>query len=72
MDVTNPTMLSALRDQAGAVYKTWISGSQLSAQAMLRQVPPDRTAYVVFTMSVLAIHEGRQYDFSKFIEGATV
>lgn len=67
----NPTMLEALRDQAGAIYRTWIGGNDSSARAMLAQVPHHRTAYVVFTMSVLAIHEGRQYPFSQFIARAT-
>lgn len=67
----NPTMLTALRDQAGAIYNCWINGNKATAAAMLHQVPHDRTAYVVMTMTVLAIHEGKQYPFSQFIEGAT-
>lgn len=67
----NPTMLSALREQAGAIFETLCAGNVSTATAMLAQVPHHRTAYVVFTMSVLAIHEGVQYPFSRFIEGAT-
>lgn len=67
----NTTMLSALRDQAGAIYNAWINGNKSTARAMLHQVPHDRTAYVVMTMTVIAIHEGKQYPFSRFIEGAT-
>lgn len=67
----NPTMINVLRDQAGVIYTTWINGNKATARAMLRQVPPTRTAYVVMTMTVLAVHEGKQYMFSQFIEGAT-
>jgi hypothetical protein len=67
----NPTMLEALRDQAGAIYNAWINGNKATAAAMLSQVPHHRTAYVVMTMTVLAIHEGKQYDFSQFIARAT-
>lgn len=67
----NTTMAEVLRDQAGAIYRTWIGGHEHTARAMIHQVPHHRTAYVVMTMTVIAVHEGRQYDFSKFIEGAT-
>lgn len=67
----NPTMTAALRDQAGAIYNAWINGNKAMARAMLAQVPPERTAYVTMTMTVLAVHEGKQFKFSKFIEGAT-
>lgn len=67
----NTTLADVLREQAGAIYRCWIGGHEHTARAMLRQVPHDRTAYVVMTMTVLAIHEGKQYLFSQFIEGAT-
>lgn len=67
----NTTVLSALREQANAIYQSWLNGNKSTARAMLHQVPHDRTAYVVMTMTVLAVHEGKQYLFSKFIEGAT-
>lgn len=67
----NPTMLTALRDQAGAIYQAWINGNKATARAMLAQVPHERTAYVTMTMTVLAVHEGQQYEFAQFIEGAT-
>lgn len=71
MNAPNLTMLTALHDQAGAIYNCWINGNKATAAAMLRQVPHDRSAYVVMTMTILAIHEGKQYPFSQFIEGAT-
>jgi len=67
----NPTMTAALRDQAGAIYNAWLNGNKATARAMLAQVPHERTAYVTMTMTVLAVHEGRQYEFTQFIEGAT-
>ena len=67
----NETMTAALRDQAGAIYNAWINGNKATARAMLAQVPHTRTAYVVMTMTVLAVHEGKQHPFSQFIEGAT-
>ncbi|RMH22114.1 MAG: hypothetical protein D6698_01775 [Gammaproteobacteria bacterium] len=65
------TLTSALRDQATAIYNSWINGHKQTAEAMLNQVPRERIAYVVFTMAVLAIHDGDQYAFSRFIEGVT-
>ncbi len=69
----HPTMGGALRDQAAAIYQTWIEGNVLTAQAMLNQVPHERTAYVVFTLTVLAVHEGphTQHALSRFIKAVT-
>jgi len=69
----NTTMMETLRAQAAAIYNSWIEGHANTASAMLRQVPHERTAYVVFNLSVLAVHEGphTQYAMSKFIEGVT-
>lgn len=67
------TISEALRQQAGAIYQTWIEGNVATAQAMLNQVPHERTAYVVFTLTVLAVHEGphTQHAMSHFMEAVT-
>lgn len=67
----NPTMLEALRQQAGAIYQNWLNGNISSAGAMVSQVPLKRQPYVVMAMTILAIHDGQQYRFSQFIEGLT-
>ena len=67
----HPTLSDTLRQQAGSIYRTWRDGHNATAHAMLNQVPAERTAYVVFTMTVLAVHEGDQHAFSHFIEGVT-
>jgi hypothetical protein len=64
-------MMTALREQASAIYNCWINGNESTAATMLHQVPHDRTAYVVLMMTVLALHEGKQYPFSQFIARAT-
>jgi hypothetical protein len=61
----------ALREQSSAIYKTWVNGNKATARAMLRAVPSGRTAHVTMTMAFLAVHEGKQRDFSQFIEGVT-
>lgn len=58
----------ALREQAAAIYNSMLTGTTGLATAMLHQVPKDRLPYVVFTMTVLAIHEGKQYDLSRMLE----
>jgi len=70
MNAPNPTMTAELRNQAAAIYNAWINGNKVTAHAMLSQVPRERTAYVTMVMTVLALHEGLQFEFSKFIEGA--
>lgn len=67
----HPTLSQTLREQASSIYHTWRDGHKTTAHAMLNQVPRERTAYVVFTMTVLAIHDGDQHAFSHFIEGVT-
>ena len=67
----HPTLSQTLREQAGSIYAMWKEGHKSTAHAMLMQVPQERTAYVVFTMTVLAVHEGDQHAFSHFTEGVT-
>ncbi len=69
----NPSVSAALREQAAAIYGSFCAGNIPTAQAMLRAVPHKRTAYVVFNLSMLAVHEGpnTQYALSKFIEQVT-
>lgn len=69
--MSNRTMLEALRDQASAMYIAWSNGHLQTATAMLKQVPRERIAYVTMTATILAVHEGNQYVFTKFIEGTT-
>lgn len=68
----NTTLADVLREQGGAIYRCWLNGHHNTARAMLHQVPRSRVAYVVMSMTVIAVHEGRQYDFVQFIEGATI
>lgn len=69
----NPTVSAVLREQAAAIYAAWIAGNEATASAMLRAVPHERTAYVVFTLAVLAVNEGphTQFAMSRFMEGVT-
>ena len=69
--MSNPTMLEALRDQGSAIYQCWLNGHHHTAIAMLYQVPLRRVAYVTMTATILAVHDGQQYNFTKFIEEAT-
>ena len=69
--MNNSTTLNTLRDQAIDIYSRWVNGNTSTAIAMLHQIPNDRTAYVVMTMTMFAIDDGYQYSFSRFIEGAT-
>lgn len=71
MNTPNPTMLQALRDQAAEIYRAWANGNRESARAMLVTVPSSRIAYVVITMSILALNEGRKSQLVRFIEEAT-
>lgn len=61
----------ALRQQAASIYSHWKQGNKLTARAMMHQIPPQRIAQVVFTMTMLAVSEGDQHAFSRFIEGLT-
>lgn len=67
----HPTLSDALRQQAMAVYAAFRDGHESTALAMLNQIPHERTAYAVMTMTVHAVHDGCMLDFSRFIEGAT-
>lgn len=67
----HPTLSETLRQQAGAIYQTWKDGHKSTAYAMMGQIPTNRLSYIVFTMTVLAVHEGDQHAFSHFIEGMT-
>lgn len=64
----NQTCAEALRQQAAAIYNAMLTGTTGIATAMLHQVPKDRLPYVIFTMTVLAVHEGKQYDLSRMLE----
>jgi hypothetical protein len=64
----NHPTAAALREQAAAIYNAMLTGTTGIATAMLHQVPKDRLPYVVFTMTVLALHEGKQYDLSRMLE----
>ncbi len=64
----NHPTATALREQAAAIYNAMLTGTTGIAVAMLHQVPKDRLPYVVFTMTVLAVHEGKQYDLSRMLE----
>lgn len=69
----NPSVSAALREQAAAIFSAWVQGNISTASAMLSQVPHERTAYVAFTLAVMAVHEGphTQYAMAKFMEGVT-
>ena len=70
---TRNPMTEALRQQATAIYNTWSQGNISTAEAMLGQIPHKRTAYVTFTLAMLAVNEGlhSKYAMSRFIEGVT-
>jgi len=69
----NPTVSTVLREQASAIYHKWITGNETTASAMLRAVPPDRTAYVVFTLTIIAVNEGPHtaYEMSRWMDRHT-
>lgn len=69
----NPTVSAVLREQAAAIYAAWIAGNEATASAMLRAVPHERTAYVVFTITIIAVDEGRRtaYEMSRWMDRHT-
>lgn len=67
----HPSVSAALREQAAAIYSAFCAGNISAASAMLNQVPHERTAYVVFTLTVHAINDGFQFPMSKFIKQVT-
>lgn len=67
----HPTLSETLRQQASSIYRTWYEGNKSTAHAMLNQVPPKRIAYVVFTLTILAIADGEQHAMSHFMEAVT-
>lgn len=66
------TLARALRDLACPVYQTWLAGNHGTAAAMLSMIELRFLPYVIFTLTVMAINEGRQREFSRFIEGLTL
>lgn len=65
------SVTATLREQAATIYNTWLAGHLSTAKAMLSQIPHERTAYVVMTMTILAVNEGHQFKFSGFISEVT-